>query len=276
MAQAKITLLGMFGYFDSLGDDLFKYLNLPEGMSKETFTDTLFLDYGERAVLYTNPSMMQRMIGAWSSKWSLELSRIAKTLLDDYEPLWNIDRYEAVTDSTDDKATESTNGTLAEMEGLKGTLSETEGVHNTLSETEGVTGSVTATNGTTNAQTVENTTSAYNSSQYEPDNKSQVNGSTTESINQSSGSNTSTSQASDSNKTVSQMTGSDKSLSQATTSQKANDYSRDFEHSGHYYGNGGVTSSQALVKEEILLREKYNLYHEACKLFSDDLLLYMY
>lgn len=256
MAQAKITLLGMFGYFESMNDDLFKYLSLPEGMSKETFTDTLFLDYGERAVLYTNPPMMQRMIGAWSSKWSLELSRIAKTLLDDYEPLWNIDRYEAVTDSTDDKATESTNGSLTENEGA----------HGTLSETEGLTGSVTATNGTTNAQTVENTTSAYNSSQYEPDNKNQVNGSTSESINQSSGS----------NKTTSQMTGSDKSLSQATTTQKANDYSRDFEHSGHYYGNGGITSSQALAREEVTLREKYNLYHEACKLFSDDLLLYMY
>lgn len=216
MAQAKISLLGMYGYFDSLGDDLFKYLVLPEGMEKETFTDTLFLDYGERAVLYTNPDMLQRMIGAWSSKWSLELSRIAKTLTDDYEPLWNIDRYEDVNDRTEDTASED------------------------------ITGSLSATNGTTNAQTIENTTSAYNSSAYEPDNKSQVNGSGSETISQTSGSN------------------------------KDNEYSRDFEHDGHYYGNGGVTSSQSLVREEITLREKYNLYHEACKLFSDDLLLYIY
>ena len=228
MAQAKISLLGMFGYFESLGDDLFKYLVLPEGMNKETFTDTLFLDYGERAVLYTNPDMIQRMIGAWSSKWSLELSRIGKTLLEDYEPLWNIDRYEAVTD----KASEATNGTL--------------------SETEGVNGTVTANNGTTNAQTIENTTSAYNSNTYEPDNKSQINGSGTETISQSSGSN--------------------KSLSQSTGSQKANDFS----HTGHFYGNGGVTMSQQMAESEVKLREKYNLYHEACKLFADDLLLYIY
>lgn len=208
MAQAKISLLGMYGYFNSLDDDLFKYLVLPEGMDKETFTDTLFLDYGERAVLYTNPDMLQRMIGAWSSKWSLELSRIAKTLLEDYEPLWNIDRYEQVHDVG----------------------------------SENISGSLSASNGTTNAQTIENTTSAYNSSAYEPDNKSQVNGSGSETISQSSG------------------------------SEKDNA----FTHEGHYFGNGGVTSSQALVREELSLREKYNLYHEACKLFSDDLLLYIY
>lgn len=208
MAQAKISLLGMYGYFDSLGDDLFKYLVLPEGMDKETFTDTLFLDYGERAVLYTNPDMLQRMIGAWSSKWSLELSRIAKTLLEDYEPLWNIDRYEQVHDVG----------------------------------SEDISGSLSANNGTTNAQTIENTTSAYNSNAYEPDNKSQVNGSGSESISQSSG------------------------------SEKDNE----FTHEGHYYGNGGVTMSQQMAESEIKLRERYNLYHEACKLFSDDLLLYIY
>lgn len=208
MAQAKISLLGMYGYFDSLGDDLFKYLALPEGMDKETFTDTLFLDYGERGVLYTNPEMFQRMIGAWSSKWSLELSRIAKTLLEDYEPLWNIDRYEQVHDVG----------------------------------SENISGSLSASNGTTNAQTIENTTSAYNSSAYEPDNKSQVNGSGSETISQSSG------------------------------SEKDNE----FTHEGHYYGNGGVTMSQQMAESEVKLRERYNLYHEACKLFSDDLLLYIY
>lgn len=208
MAQAKISLLGMYGYFDTMGDDLFKYLVLPEGMNKETFTDTLFLDYGERAVLYTNPDMLQRMIGAWSSKWSLELSRIAKTLLDNYEPLWNIDRYEQVHDVG----------------------------------SEDISGSLSASNGTTNAQTMENTTSAYNSSAYEPDNKSQVNGSGSETISQSSG------------------------------SEKDNE----FTHEGHYFGNGGVTMSQQMAESEVKLRERYNLYHEACKLFSDDLLLYIY
>lgn len=216
MATAKMTLLGMYGYFHSIDDDLFKNLRLPEGMELETFRDTLFLDYGERAVLYTNPDLMQSMIGAWSNKWALELSRIAKTLLEDYEPLWNIDRYEDVDDATRDTASESIDGT------------------------------VNSTTGTTNNQTIENKTSAYNSSEYQPDNHTTINGSGSETLGQTSG------------------------------QDKENEYARDFAHRGHYYGNGGVTSSQSLAIEETELREKYNLYHEACKLFADDLLLYMY
>lgn len=216
MALAKITLLGVYSYFDNMDEDLFELLTLPTGMDKQVFTDTLFLDYGERCILYSNLDLFKRMIGAWSSKWSLELSRIAKTLTDDYEPLWNIDRYEDVNDTIEDAASED------------------------------ISGSLSATNGSTNAQTVENTTSAYNSSQYEPDNKSQVNGSGSETISQSSG------------------------------SEKENTYNRDFEHKGHYYGNGGITMSQQMVEAELKLRERYNLYHEACKLFADDLLLYIY
>lgn len=215
MALAKISLLGVYGYFEAKNEDLFELLVLPEGMEKNTFTDTLFLDYGERAILYSNPELFKRMIGAWSNKWALELARIAKTLTDDYEPLWNIDRYEEVDDTIADTTNEDISGT------------------------------VTANNGTTNAQTIENTTSAYNSSAYEPDNKSVINGSGSETISQSSG------------------------------SERENEYNRDLEHRGHYYGNGGVTMSQQMAESEIKLRERYNLYHEACKLFADDLLLYI-
>lgn len=256
MAIPKITLLGMYGYFDSIGDDLFKLLSLPEGMSKETFTDTLFLDYGERAVLYTNPDMFQRMIGAWSAKWSNELTRIAKTLQDDYEPLWNIDRYEAVTDKTTDKAKETNSGSLSEAGTGSGSLSES------LTGS----GSVTANNGNSSSMTTENQTSAYNSSSYEPKDKTTQSGSGTETISQTTGSNDSRSQT----------TGNQTSLNQITGSEKNNDYSRDFSHTAHFYGNGGVTMSQQMAESELSLRERYNLYHEACKLFSDDLLLYIY
>lgn len=276
MAQTKITLLGLYGYFDSLGGDLFTYLNLPEGMDKETFTDTLFLDYGERAVLYPNPELFQRMIGAWSSKWSVELTRIAKTLLDNYEPLYNIDRFEAVTDKTTDKAKETNSGSLSEAGTGSGTLSETLTGSGSLSETLIGSGSVTANNGNTSSMTTENQTSAYNSSTYEPKDKTVQSGSGTETISQTTGSNDSRNQTTGSNDSRSQTTGNQTSLNQITGSEKNNDYSRDFSHTAHFYGNGGVTMSQQMVESEIKLREKYNLYHEACKLFSDDLLLYIY
>ena len=199
MASVRITLLGFYGLYKNADEDLFSELVLPEKIERQTFLDTLFLDYGERPVLYTNPVVFRDMVGAWCSKWAIELERIANTLTDDYEPLWNIDRYEKVTDKTSDKTKETIeSGTDA---------------------------------------TSENTTSAYNSSQYEPDNKN--------------------------------------TLDSDSKEERDNTYNRDFSHDGHYYGNGGVTSSQHLATEEITLREKYNMYHEACKLFAADLLLYL-
>lgn len=204
MATVRISLLGFYALYDNAGLDLFEYLSLPEGYDKETFKDVLFLDYGDKGVLYTNPDIFRRMVGAWSSKWALELARLYKTLSEDYEPLWNIDRYEKVQD--------------------------TENEH----------GRTTATSNETDANTTENTVSAYNSSSYEPHDKSQYNG------------------------TIGQ--------SASGTDEKHKGYA----HDGHYYGNGGITTSQSMLKEEIQVREMYNLYHEACKLFSQDLLLYIY
>lgn len=199
MASVRITLNGFYGLYKNAGEDLFSELVLPAKIERKTFLDTLFLDYGERPVLYTNPEVFRAMVGTWSSKWAIELARIADTLTDDYKPLWNIDRFEAVTDKTEDEASESASRS-------------------------------------TNA-TSENTTSAYNSSSYEPDNKNV--------------------------------------LTSTEGDSKSNDFTRDYSHTGHYYGNGGVTSSQALAREELALREQYNMYHEACKLFADDLLLYL-
>lgn len=206
MASVRITLLGFYGLYKTQDKNLFELLDLPAIYDRETFLNTLFLDYGERGVLYTNPEVFHDMIGVWSSKWNLELSRIAKTLTEDYEPLWNIDRFEEVTDTGEENQS----------------------------------GSLSANGSGSNSQSIENKTSAFNSSSYEPQSKTEISGSTSD------------------------------SLSQTTGNEKTNELN----HSGHYFGNGGITSSQSLLSEEITVREKYNLYHEACKLFAQDLLLY--
>ena len=208
MSTVRISLLGFYGLYQPQGIDLFEFLTLPEGYDKETFINTLFLDYGDKGVLYTNPDMFRRMMGAWSSKWAVELARLYKTLTDDYEPLWNIDCYEKVQDK----------------------------------ENENASGRTTATSSETDANTTENTVSAYNSSSYEPHDKSQYNG----------------------------------TIGQTASGTSADERHKGLSHDGHYYGNGGVTMSQQMAEAEIKLREKYNLYHEACKLFSQDLLLYIY
>lgn len=48
---------------------------------------------------------------------------------------------------------------------------------------------------------------------------------------------------------------------------------RGLEHSGHLYGNIGVTKSQDMALDEIDLRSKYNIYSVPCDLFEKDFLL---
>ena len=105
---AKITLIGMYNYDNTLFDGL----TLPEGYDKEIFIDSLIMEHGEKCVLYSDFNYLKACIGAWGRKWSLELSRIYEALTAEYNPIYNYDRYEEYTDtgsSTDKPDYESIN-----------------------------------------------------------------------------------------------------------------------------------------------------------------------
>lgn len=143
---AKITLIGMYSYDSTLFDGL----KLPEGYDKETFIDSLIMEHGEKSVLYSDFDYLKACIGAWSRKWSLELSRIYEALTAKYNPIYNYDRYEEYTDtgSSTDKPDYET------------------------------------TNALDNGVTTENQISADNSSNYQPESKSVSSntGSTTQTV----------------------------------------------------------------------------------------------
>lgn len=92
---AKITLIGMYNYDNTLFDGL----ELPEGYNKETFIDSLIMEHGEKCVLYSDFNYLKACISAWGRKWSLELSRIYEALTAEYNPIWNYDRNEEYTDT---------------------------------------------------------------------------------------------------------------------------------------------------------------------------------
>lgn len=184
----KATLVGMNQFYD----DLFINLSLPEGVSNETFVNTLLMKYGEFPVIYPNPDFLKWYIGAWSVKWASDLSKIVQAMLDKYNPLHNFDRYEEYTDNED------TNNSLQ-------------------------------SSGTTEEQV-----SAYNANTYQPDQK-QIN---------------------------------------SGNSTGAED--RTLEHSGHLYGNIGVTTSQQMLTAEIELRTKYNLYELLTGILAKEICVLIY
>ena len=105
----RMTLIGLY----NIDRDFFDTLTLPEGYDKALFINTLLLEHGEKCVLYTNPDFMKSAMTIWSGKWALELERIYAALTVEYNPIWNYDRNEKVTetDKPDNTVTRTHNNT---------------------------------------------------------------------------------------------------------------------------------------------------------------------
>lgn len=142
MASSKITLMGCSSFFATRNDDLFKYLSLPEGLSKDTLTDNILLKGAEFEVAYSDPFLLQNAIGIWSNVNQATFVRWVDALAIEYAPLENYDRHEDWTD--EGNASSTSNGTSS----------------------------------TSNEQSAENTKSAFDASTYQPNEKDVINSGT--------------------------------------------------------------------------------------------------
>lgn len=145
MSSAKMTLVGVHTFFQNAGSDLFEYLSLPEGLTKQTLVDNILLQGGEFEVLYSNPTAFKSYIGIWADREAATFQRWVDALAIDYAPLENYDRHEDWTDTLDSDSTSRATGT-----------SDT-----TTTTNEDIVGS----------STVQTDVSAYDSSGYQPKEK---------------------------------------------------------------------------------------------------------
>lgn len=111
MSSAKITLVGMNTYFKNAGSDLFEFLDLPEGLTKQTLVDNILLQGSEFEVLYSDPVAFKNYIGIWSAREAATFQRWVDALSIEYAPLENYDRHENWTDTLDSDGTSRTTGT---------------------------------------------------------------------------------------------------------------------------------------------------------------------
>ena len=155
MASAKITLTSFYTWFNtaSVSDDLFKNLNLPEGIDKDTLVGNILMRGGEFEVMYSDPYFLQNLIGIWSSKWYRTFDKWVKALAIEYNPLENYDRMEEWQDTRNNHGSETTSGSLGRT------------TSDSLSRT------------ATDGGTTETKVSAYDSSTYQPSNQVTVNNS---------------------------------------------------------------------------------------------------
>jgi len=99
MAHSKITLVGLYRFLDQEGDDLFSEMILPADIDRQTFIDSVMLRGAEFEILYADPDTMKYAIGAWSKKWQRTLTKWARVLSMDYNPIENYDRMESWSDA---------------------------------------------------------------------------------------------------------------------------------------------------------------------------------
>lgn len=258
--NARLTLIGMFNYEPTLFDSL----SLPEGYDKDTFINSLLLEHGEKCVLYTDPNFMKFSIGAISQKWFMELQRILEALTAEYDPISNYDRHETWTDT---HTGGSTSKTTAKYDSDRTLNTEDKRTANLKDKTD-YNSNITAEQLTD--ATSEKKVAAYNSSAYEPSDKTIDNTGKTKTTN--AGDDTINHTGTD---TVDH-TGTDKLHTEGTLSDTTNTSGSTDGHTAHIYGNIGVVTATKMVDDIVAQRTKHNLYSVACNIFANELLIQVY
>lgn len=186
MASAKLTLLGLMSWDPTIFDDAV----IPEGMDRQTLIDTIVLRCADYEVLYPDWGFFKQASDLFFRRHQLAFTRWWDAMLLEYEPLYNYDRYEKISeaDVSKDKM-----------------------------------GSKTVTNDVALTDT-----SAYDSSSYQPAERATGDG----------------------------------------TSNTDSTADRDFKHTAdnHIYGNIGVTTSSAMLKEYLEM-QAVSIYDKIADLF---------
>lgn len=257
---SRWTLIGMQMYETTLFDTL----ELPEGYDKQTFIDTLLLEHGEKCVLYTDPEFMKYSIGIWSRKWRLELTRIYESLTAEYNPLYNYDRFEEISDGESRTYSSVENGGRTATDNPDYTTT-----------TNGSNSESTSTSGeqTTNQERdreTEHKISADNSSSYAPEWHEKSNDGKTKQENESSTS------VNGANNSTTRLNGTTQNVSESDNRTTNDTESRNNTHTAHIYGNIGVTTSTKMIDEILEQRVTKNLYDITTRLFANELLIPIY
>ena len=157
--MATMTLIGIY----NVKPNLFEYLDLPDGIDKETVRDNILLKSANFEVLYSNPEFIHDAIKVWSAKWYRTFDRWQKALAIDYDPLENYDRREEWTDTGNGKST------------VKGTTEDSANVTTEQRVSENVTTEqkVSAYNSDTMRDNVETTTGSSSESSIDNTNTSE-------------------------------------------------------------------------------------------------------
>lgn len=218
--------------------DLFEGLILPTGspLDRDVVINTILMRCGLNYPNFADPYVMKSAIAVWSSKNQYTFEHVAKIYMAEYSPIENYDRYEDMNTNRDRDMNDNT--------------------YSTAGKGENVTSNRTTTHSGTDTTTDTAETSAYDSSTYQPTDKTVSKLEHGEKV----------TDGGTSNKTTTSNTNSNKGVTENEITTQNN----------HIRGNIGVTTANAMQEAEYSMLEKYNPYDFIAGLFENDLTLFIY
>lgn len=236
-----VTLQNLTELYPTMLDD---NIVLPEGLSKDTLKSVIMMRLGLCWPVYDEPEVFSEMLYSWfmSHYWNIE--RLIKVTETSYSPLENYDRQEDFTDKNSGGATTNDTNTNTANRTVK-----------TDSETSGE-GSSETDNDSENTNSV----SAFNSTDFQNDNKSEAEG------HQKT--------ATESSGTVDETRKETGTITDARVISVQN--SGNSNHAGRAHGNIGTMTTQSMFGQELELLSGYNMYYTICNWIERDLFIQVY
>lgn len=297
---AKMTIWGIESFLNSEDKSLFDDISLPEGIDKDILIDSIFLRANEFPVLYTDPYYFRYMSGAFFRKFGKTFEEWAYAMSQEYNPIYNYDRFEEYTDDQTGNKNGNINKTdninrsrisdANDTRNLSGSDRVNESGNSTVnsrdimasSESGTDTGSKSHVETSTGTEDVTSTDkkAVTNNSNWNNYEQNTIDKDTTDRITSSDNDNLKTSRNAEGT-TDSTQTGSNTNNRQGSRSELEDTHRRedvsdneennsrisDIEstsnknvHTGHLWGNIGVTTSTMMVTEYMKARKEFNLY----------------
>lgn len=252
---ATMSVLGLYNYDNTL----FANMVYPSGFTtgdKTTFVNNLLIELAELEVLYTDPSFMKFAIENWSKKELYTWNRVYAASEAEYNPIENYDRKENSSDITDGSRVHSGKDTTQ--------LSGTDTTQLSGTDTSTNSGSNTVTNSGSDATTKQ--TAAFNStSLVDSGRDSTAYGRATNTISSDS---------------VSVTHGQKEELTHGHKEELTHgeSISEDVEvtHESRIHGNIGVTTSQQMLEQEMLIAPKLNVINYMIDSFKNRFCILVY
>ena len=291
MSSAKITLMGLTNFDNSLFDDLV----LPAGIDKDLFVNSLLLKGGEFETLYPDPEFMRYSIAVWGRKWYRTFAEWLKGTEAEWNPIYNYDRFEESEDKDNrtygNKTTAdySDNRTANLEDKRTANLEDKRTANLTDRQVLDLRDDTQASSRTTTTQKVAGTTqhdvSAYDAGNFTPSSRDTVNNGTTQTDGNSKeeihhrGTDSTTHTGTDTNTQTgtdtTAHTGTDNIRHTGTLSDVTGTDNNTNNHKAHIYGNIGVTQASDMLRSFYDIAS-WSLYDHMSDVFIGELLIPVY